>query len=304
MSFRRGGFTLVELLVVIAIIGILIALLLPAVQAAREAARRSQCTNNLKQIGLALHMYHDTYKQLPPGWIAFDPASGQPYWYGVPGWGWGARILPFLEQENVEDQAIHYQLPITDPANDQARTLPLDVFRCPSDVGEPTFTLKGGGPVVGGGTYTPVELAKGNYIGVFGTFDYHLVCEPGAANYNGCAGNGCFFLNRGVRFADIRDGLSQTFIVGERSSKWAPSTWVGVVTGGWHAPARITGIGLFPPNSEEEEEHYTHNFSSFHPAGTNFLLGDGGARLVSETIDENVYRALCTRAGGEVSGSF
>ena len=85
--------------------------------------------------------------------------------------------------------------------------------------------------------------------------------------------------------ADILDGTSNTLVGGERSSKWAPSTWVGMVTGGDHAPARITGIGLFPPNSEQEEEHYTHNFSSYHPTGTNFVLGDGSVRLISETID-------------------
>jgi prepilin-type N-terminal cleavage/methylation domain-containing protein len=301
----RKGFTLVELLVVIAIIGILVGLLLPAVQAAREAARRTSCFNNMKQIGLALHMYHDTHGQLPAGWIAQIPGTPQPHWFGEPGWGWCARILPFMEQVNVQENLVHFELPITAPANARARVTNIPLFRCPTDIGARTFVLPGGAPYIGsGGGYQPVELATGNYIGVFGTLDFHDVCEPGEPDYNGCRGDGTFFLDRGIRLADILDGTSNTIVVGERSSKWAPSTWIGMVTGGAHAPARICGIGLFPPNSEEEEEHYTHNFSSFHPAGTNFLLGDGSVRLISEKIDTRVYLALCTRAGGEVTEEF
>ena len=296
MPMRRRGFTLVELLVVITIIGILIALLLPAVQAAREAARRMSCTNNLKQIGLALHVYHNTHRCLPPGWMAFDPGTGQPHWFGEPGWAWSARILPFIEQTSAYKSLVHLDLPITDPANAQARVLPLAVYRCPSDTGGATFELEGGGPYVGsGGGFTPTELATSNYLGVFGTLDFHDVCSGGQ-----CEGDGIFFLNRGVRFRDITDGLSQTFMVGERSSKLAPATWVGVVTGGEHAPGRVTGIALFPPNSEAEEEHYTHNFSSRHPSGTNFLSADGSVRMIAETIDETAYHALCTRDAGDI----
>lgn len=304
-SKSRRAFTLVELLVVIAIIGILVALLLPAVQAAREAARKTSCYNNMKQVGMALHMYHDTHKQLPAGWIAQLPGTQQSYWFGEPGWGWCARILPFMEQENLQDNLIDFESPISAPTNAQARLTAVPTFRCPSDIGGPTFVLPAGGPYHGsGGGYQPLKLAKGNYMGVFGTWDFHEVCEPGEPDYNGCRGDGTFFLDRGVRLADITDGTSNTIVVGERSSKWAPSTWVGMVTGGDHAPARICGIGLFPPNSEEEEEHYTHNFSSFHPAGTNFLLGDGSVRLIAETIDMQVYVSLCTRDRGEPSGEF
>jgi hypothetical protein len=103
---------------------------------------------------------------------------------------------------------------------------------------------------------------------------------------------------------DITDGTSQTFVVGERSSKRAAATWLGVVTGGQHAPGRVCGISTFPPNSEVDEEHYTHNFSSRHPTGTHFLLGDGSVRLVPESIDEKVYHALCTRDEGDVVGGF
>lgn len=302
---NRPGFTLVELLVVIAVIGIMVALLLPAVQAAREAARRTSCFNNMKQVGLALHMYHDTYKQLPAGWIAQMPGTQQPFWYGEPGWGWCARILPFMEQVQLQKGLVHFESPITASVNDRIRVTTVSSFRCPSDIGEDTFVLPGGGVYAGtAGTYTPVELAKGNYLGVFGTLDFHEICDPSEPNYNGCKGNGTFFLASAIRLADIVDGTSNTVIVGERSSKWAPSTWVGMVTGGLHAPARVCGIGLFPPNSEAEEEHYTHNFSSFHPAGTNFLLGDGSVRLISETVDTAVYLGLCTRQGGEPAGDF
>ena len=300
MFMRRSGFTLVELLVVIAIIGILIALLLPAVQAAREAARRMSCSNNLKQIGLALHMYHDTNKCLPPGWIAFDPSSGQPHWFGQPGWGWAARILPFMEQTTVYKNLVHFELPITDSANAEVRLTELAVFRCPSDTGEGTFVLEGGGPYVGSGSFSPVELPVGNYLGVFGPLDFHDVCPSGT-----CDGGGPLVFQRAVRFRDITDGLSQTFVVGERSRKLAPGTWVGLVTGGLHAPARIVGVATYPPNSEEEEEHYYHNFSSRHPSGTHFLSADGSVKLIPETIDTVTYHGLCTRSGNEViSGEY
>ncbi|MFC1597884.1 DUF1559 domain-containing protein, partial [Planctomycetota bacterium] len=127
---------------------------------------------------------------------------------------------------------------------------------------------------------------------------------PGGPDFNGCEGDGTFFLNRGVPFSDVRDGLSQTLVVGERSAKLAPSTWVGVVTGGEHAPARIAGIALFPPNSELEEEHYSHNFSSRHPSGTQFLAADGSVKLIAETIDQQTYRALSTRSAGDVVGEY
>ena len=296
MFKQKNAFTLVELLVVIAIIGVLIALLLPAVQAAREAARRMSCSNNLKQIGLGLQMYHDTYKRLPPGWIAFDPSTNQPHWFGEPGWGWAARILPFMEQTAVYENLIDLTVPITDPIHEEARLTRIATYRCPSDTGDDTFLLEGGGPYVGSGSgFEPVELAVGNYLGVFGTLEFHDVCPSGS-----CEGDGSLFFQRGIRFAEITDGLSHTFLVGERSAKLAPGTWLGVVTGGAHAPARICAVATYPPNSEAEAEHYFHNFSSRHPSGTHFLRADGSVQLIPETINEEVYHALCTRSGGEV----
>jgi prepilin-type N-terminal cleavage/methylation domain-containing protein len=299
MRTRRKGFTLVELLVVIAIIGILIALLLPAVQAAREAARRASCSNNLKQIGLGLHMYHDTHQRLPPGWWGWDPATGQPHWFGLPGWAWSASILPYMEQTAVYESLVHFDLPITDPANDPARVLGIGIYRCPSDSGPDRFDLPNGAPCVGTPPSFPVALATNNYLGVFGTVDFHHVC-PNAD----CEGDGVFFLNEGVRFRDVRDGLSQTLAVGERSSELAPSTWVGVVTCGHHAPARVCGVASYPPNSQQQPAHYLHNFSSRHPSGTQFLAADGSAKLLAETIDTATYHALCTRDAGDIVGDY
>ena len=298
MRYRKG-FTLVELLVVIAIIGILVALLLPAVQMAREAARRTSCNNNLKQIGVGLHLYHDTFRQLPAGWLAQDPNTGQPHWWGEPGWGWASTVLPYLEQTALHEEKLHFGLPITHPLNAEGRVTPLDVYRCASDIGRDTFILHGdsGEPPIRG-SWSDIELATGNYIGVFGTMDPHDVYVHGAKP------DGAFIHQHGRRFADFLDGASQTFVVGERTSKRSYSTWVGMVSGGEHAPARIVGVATFPPNSELDEEHYTHNFSSLHPAGTQFLAADGSVKLVHESIDTQVYRALCTRAARDVVGRY
>ncbi len=294
MAAPKTGFTLVELLVVIAVIGILIALLLPAVQAAREAARRSSCLNNLKQIGIAAHLYHDAHQRLPAGWMAAHPDTGEPYFLGKPGWGWGAAILPFLEQAAVQVR-IEFHLPISDPANAAIRVAQLSVYRCPTDVGPATFVLQPGAdpaPDYDPG-FAATEIATSNYIGVFGTVRMLQVCGGGGD----CVGDGSLVFQRGFRFADIRDGLSQTMLVGERSSQIAPSTWVGVLAGGAHAPGRIVGVATTPPNSGQQA---FCNFSSFHTAGTHFLAADGSVKMVPETIDMAAYHAICTRSGGEV----
>lgn len=297
MFARRIGFTLVELLVVISIIGLLLAMLLPAVQAAREAARRMSCTNNLKQVGLALHLYHDTFQSLPVGWEAFAPSTGLPDFEGEPGWSWSARILPYMEQGALFGQKVHLDLPITAPVNAEARVYEVRAFRCPSDLGETTFVL--GQDPSWPGPYTPVELAIGNYLGMFGT------TEPHASVVNGiCLGNGTFMHHKWLRLADITDGLSQTLIAGERCSKHAPSTWVGAVAGGEHGECRLIGIATYPPNSEADAEHWNHNFSSMHPGGTNFLSADGSVRLIPSTIAPEVYQGLATRAGGEIVQNY
>lgn len=293
MSSYRKAFTLVELLVVIAIIGLLIALLLPAVQAARESARRCSCCNNLKQVGLAAHMHHNTHERLPAGWDGYD-AGGRPWAMGSPGWGWAARILPFLEQANVEKNLINYKLPATDPANSQARLYMIKTYRCPSDTGKDTFLNMD--EESGAGT---LDFATANYVGVWGTTDTH-VCGTLPAGAQ-CTSDGCFFHNSSLRFADIRDGLSQTFLVGERNSRLDYSTWVGTYDVNDCSQGRIVGTASYPPNSQASD---IHNFSSEHPSGTHFLLADGSVRIVAETIDTAAYHALCTRSGNDSVGNF
>lgn len=298
-SSQRRAFTLVELLVVIAIIGILIALLLPAVQAAREAARRMSCGNNFKQIGIAMHLYHDTNRCLPAAWSAVHPTTGQPYWLGQPGWAWGSVILPFIEQGAVEKTLIHRHLRITDPMNQAARLTTVPTYRCPSDIGPRTFVLPPGPmpmPNYSPG-FTATELATCNCIGVFGSQQMAQVC----GGTGDCAGDGPLVFQRWFGFAEIRDGLSETFLVGERRSLNYPSTWIGVFAGAAHAPGRVVAVSTTPPNSTAGD---MFNFSSFHPTGTNFLCADGSSRLVSETIEQSVFIALCTRAKGDLTKGF
>ena len=296
MGSQRKGFTLVELLVVIAVIGVLIALLLPAVQAARESARRCSCCNNLKQVGLAMHMHHNTYGRLPAGWDGYD-AGGRPFALGEPGWGWAARILTFVEQANVEKNLINYKLPVTDPANDRARVFPIGTFRCPSDIGEKTFLNVD--PHAPGGGSLPAEFATANYVGVWGTQDMHVCNDLGPGNQ--CRSDGSFFHNSNLRFGDILDGLSQTFLVGERSSRLDYSTWVGAQAGYDDSATRILGTAEYPPNLWTGD---IYNFNSLHPSGRHFLVADGSVRIIPETIDTAVYHALCTRSGSDSVGNW
>ena len=294
MSRLRYAFTLVELLVVIAIIGLLIALLLPAVQAARESARRASCLNNMKQIGLAMHNFHDTLNQLPAGWEAYDPVTRVPNPEGEPGWGWAAKLQGQMEQTALSD-LIRLSVAITDPVHVVARVTEVDSYRCPSDTArEPIFILDaedGSGPLT--------TLAIANYVGVFGTMELED-CE-GLGPGNQCASDGMLYHNSKTNFRDVLDGLSQTFMVGERSSRHDKSTWIGMVSGGEESMARIMGVGDHTPN------HPTGHFDDFdsnHPGGCHFALGDGSVRFISENISERVYKALCTRAGKESVGAF
>ena len=289
MKRKPLGFTLVELLVVITVIGILVSLLLPAVQAAREAARRSSCFNNMKQIGLALTNYHGSHQTLPPGWIGLDPRTRKPLAEGDPGWGWASFILPQLEQENLA-RALVYSLPIIDPANDEIRSTFLPVYRCASDSPAREFEL----PRKDSPSMILTRLATSNYVGVHGTLELDA-CEglrPGII----CQSDGTFYHLSRTRFADIRDGLSNTAIVGERSSEFGSSTWLGSVRGGDEAMARILGVADHAPNALGA---HLDDFSSRHPAGIQFVMGDGSVRLVHRTVDLEVYRAMVTRARRE-----
>ena len=296
---RKSAFTLVELLVIIAIIGVLVALLLPAVQAAREAARASQCKNHLKQLGLAVHQYHDTMGRLPPGWLADKPE-------GVPGWGWSPALFPYLEQANLSEGSIRRHAAIADSTNQQARETPVPVLFCPSDPHPKVATIFGGAEKAdqedrrdeGDPLSRFIEsgepllrIARTNYVGVFGISEI----EESPA-----AGEGVFFFQSRTRFAEVTDGLSNTVIVGERSAKLGNSVWAGVVQGANEAMARVVGIADHPPN---HPDHHFDDFTSYHPGGVHFVFGDGSVQRLNDQIDMAVYQALCTRDGGEAKMS-
>lgn len=289
----RRGFTLIELLVVIAIIAILIALLLPAVQQAREAARRTQCRNNLKQIGLALHNYHDIHLTLPPGWIGVDGSTNLPWVEGDGGWGWATMILPMLEQDPLY-KAIDLQAPLLDPTNDPERVYTLSAFRCPTDPGPPTWTINNEG------TGMPItELATSNYVGCIGTVEMED-CEGEAPGFI-CSGDGTFYHNSSVRLKNMSDGTSNVIMAAERSSAIDMSTWLGVVPEGEEAFARILGTADHTPNHPDA---HLDDFSSMHTGGIFCVFGDGRVKFISESIDLGVYQGLCTISGGEILGEF
>lgn len=296
------GFTLIELLVVIAIIAILIALLLPAVQQAREAARRTQCKNNMKQLGLALHNYHDVHRAFPPGWIAVD-SGVQSAHDGLNGAGWGTMILPYLDQAPLYDR-FNANLAIHDPLNIPFIDNVLPAWQCPSDPKPDKWEIEEEGSP---GTVL-AELPTANYIGAFGTEELDG-CEnaPGTAPVaaNGqCRGNGVFYHNSKVRIRDITDGTTNTIMVGERRTDpglgWY-STWPGMVAEGEEAFQRILGSADHVPN---DPVGHLDDFSSNHTGGSQFMMGDGSVRFVSENIDHGLYQSLATIQGGEVIGEF
>lgn len=289
-----NGFTLIELLVVISIIAVLIALLLPAVQQAREAARRTQCRNNLKQLGLALHNYHDSSLCLPPGWIGIT--SGQPDIAGSNGWSWAARLLPQLDQSPLFN-TMNFNEKVGNAVNAVPRTALLAVFRCPSDIGPGKWTI------TSSGTTNPLaEVAAASYSGVFGKdeVDYCNALAPGAS----CISDGAFFLNSHIKFSDVTNGLSNTIVIGERLTRSKDDwqfTWTGVIAGGENPICRILGDTDITPNRDLVR---MDEFASYHAGGAQFVLGDGAVRFISSNIDLGVYRSLASRAAGDATGEF
>ena len=301
---RRRAFTLIELLVVIAIIAVLIALLLPAVQAAREAARRARCANNLKQIGLAVHNYHDVMGAFPPGYISRPGADGDNV---GPGWGWAAMILPQIEQSALFN-SVNFSLAIEAPANSTSRLTKVSSFVCPSDSSfRPQFTVVDDS-TTGTALGAPIcDVASSDYVGCFGTGDVSDV--PGRDR-----GEGLFFRNRSVRIAEVVDGTSQTLAVGEKSQNLARATWTGAVS---HAAVPITELlaegGLSPEgggalvlshtgelNGPNSKPAHADQFWARHPTGVQFAFADGSVRFIKEKRPLAVFQSLATRQGGEV----
>lgn len=303
-SRNHRGFTLIELLVVIAIIAVLVSLLLPAVQQAREAARRTQCKNNLKQIGLALHNYHDVHQTFPSGWIAIDHATQLPSAHeGTSGAGWAVMILPYIDQTNVYN-LFNANLPITDPLNADFLKQPMVSYKCPSDPQPLTFELgEEGNP-----TNILAQMPIANYIGSFGPEELdgceEPVGTPPVLPTGQCKGSGMFYHNSKVTIRDVTDGTSNTYMIGERktneSEDWY-TTWPGMVAEAEEAFQRVCGSADHTPN--HPDTHFD-DFSSHHTGGAQFCQADGSVRFISQSIDGGVYRALATIQGGEVVGEF
>lgn len=282
----RAGFTLIELLVVIVVIGTLAALLVPAVQQAREAARRTSCRNNLKQIGLALQNYESTYEALPlgcrdcPTFLMPPPPGTSPRV-----WSWNVALLPFLDQTALRERFDNDRLFNAIENRDAAGTI-LPVFLCPSTPGH----LRGEttGDVNGNGAWDPGDdLAFTDYGGLFG------VSYPAPA-FSGLflpEHEGVLIYNRVVRLRDVTDGLSNTAAVGECAGRdeTAQSEWAN-------------GNNLFdhtfgnPPNATRDNELF-----SDHPGGVHLVFADGHVTFVSESVAPEPLAAALTRSGGEIS---
>ncbi len=332
---QRAAFTLVELLVVIAIIGILVALLLPAVQAAREAARRTQCTNNLKQQALALHNFHDSYLRFPAahqigdGWYTNvareDPPGGvSPSGYPIEGpfWSWSMHISPYLEAQNIKEVAIMHDgtaaswpwwqkfgSPIPSPdTRPEIMSLKSKIFHCPSD----PRTLYEYRETDSTGTHV-AQLTS--YLGVNGTNQFQEA--------NGQ--DGMLYVNSSVKMRDVLDGTSNTVFIGERPSsnnlvygwQWAgagDSPYYGttdVVLGVHERPLDPTGSpDYFRPGTVHDElDQHRYHFWSLHPGGGMWALVDGSVRFITYNSSgaqipggtPNILEAMATRNGGEPS---
>lgn len=317
MTNRRRGFTLIELLVVIAIIAILIALLLPAVQQAREAARRTQCKNNLKQLGLAFHNYHDVHRVFPSSWTRSSrhPSDDS-------AWSWGVMILPFLDQSPLYNHLSpnspqSFQEALNTAAMVTVLQAVLPSYRCPSSSAP---DLNSERPMLPG--VMDLQVSLSNYVGSMG------VRGDGTSH-------GLIYQNSSVRLRDITDGTSNTLLVGERAFGDIAGTGIHGASI-WSGASDSTSCGFSLPsdcsnafhsmtrvamNSGRElhagsVDYDTHRcFSSRHEGGAQFLMCDGAVRLISENVDSRaddlndvatwgIYQLLSERDDGQVIGEF
>jgi len=295
VSFRRvscervsskRAFTLIELLVVIAVIAVLVALLLPATQQVREAARKAKCKSNLKQIALAIHNYHDTVDILPSGqyWcLPGTPCNNGSYY--AHGWGWSASILPYVDQAALY-HGFNFSLPPRDAYHVNLLATPLTLFQCPSDA-----TRK---PVVPPSAlaFRPERIATSNYCGNGGSFSVSFEAPFVAQDENWT--NGVLGRDSARRFRDITDGLSNTILVGEVIHYDFP--WDPALYGHWDPPSRTAcctltlarhGNRALNPGFAGTVDERRESFSSLHAGGAHFALCDGSVRFISENIDNS-----------------
>ena len=315
-SIRKHAFTLVELLVVIAIIGVLVGLLLPAVQAAREAARRMQCGNNVKQLSLAMHNYHDSNRRFPPGFVAVAGDNNGVEDTDKANWGWPALILPFIEQTSLHSllrpgaAPLHVSAANIPAGHGVALQNPNPTFRCPSDTGEPLNNDRG--LLIGG---VRVNTARSNYVAMntSGNLSWDQG-DPSSVNA-GIRANGTFIRTSGLGFKDITDGSSNTILVAERASSLR-----GAAASVNCRAALLFGI--------REQQLGTGSFglgdvlaagsgginltsaacqvgvSSRHTGGFQAGLGDGSVRFISGNIDHNRPTGVAGAAGAKAPNSL
>jgi prepilin-type N-terminal cleavage/methylation domain-containing protein/prepilin-type processing-associated H-X9-DG protein len=288
-----NAFTLIELLVVIAIIAVLIGLLVPAVQKVREAAARIQCTNNLKQIGLALHGFHDANKTLPPGYLASVPYPGT-----SPGWGWTAFILPYIEQS-----PLYRQINLGQPLQAQAvvaAVIPL--YLCPSD-------LVAAAPFA-------VTDASATVLCQAGPSSYAATVGQDASDVADPTGDGIFYRNSKTRLTDITDGTSQTVMAGDRAWAQVQGIWAGAPDGGvvragasnpWKFATGPAPCFVLVHNNWinilTDADGGLDDFSSLHPGGANMLFADGSVHflrsITADGPERRAFWAMGTRAMGD-----
>ena len=297
MKRKTRAFTVLEVLVTLFVVALLLAVMLPAVMHARELARRIQCTNNLRQLGIALHQYHDHVRSFPRAW-GLD--SGKPRFAS----SWASQLLPQIEAQNLREPDLQTNSSGLFDSYEDAAKWQLSIFTCPSDIEEPAFELSyetTGHDSLAGASFSkdptsPPAVRNGylptaNYVSVYGTVEADEFEELELGNRI-VFGDGSIIDDRGIRFHELLRGASQTLLVGERKMAMVPSTWFGVDLDGEDAACRLTGSAITRPNCEPCDEC---EFSSRHSGGSLFLWADGHVTLVPDSVDTTLYRQSAKR---------